>query len=250
MLENEWNTETRMTRGLSTVFFDAGDTLFRLKSPLHVLYGGVINEVVGDRFAEEEVHDAMRMTGERLPLVLEGHFRYSDPWFERYIEILLDHLNCPRPWKGIREGLFRLFDDPGTFRVFPDVRPCLRAIQDLGLKTAVVSNWGYRLPRLLDRLGLADAFGAILASADVESEKPDGRIFQRALEAVEADPLEAIHVGDDTINDVEGARTAGLRSVLLDRDALHPDRRDRISSLEDLPGYIQNHHEDDRLQKI
>jgi putative hydrolase of the HAD superfamily len=58
-----------------------------------------------------------------------------------------------------------------------------------------------------------------VASAEIGAAKPDRAIFERALELAGADAREAWHVGDSADADVAGALAAGLRPVLLVRDA-------------------------------
>jgi len=228
-----------MPESLITVFFDVGDTLIRIRAPLYSLYTRVINRHKNNGFHEDEVRAAMRGIADRFPLMLDGHFRYSDGWFEQYIFVLLEKIECPHPWDGLRQGLFDLFDDPETFEVFSDVTPCLKAIHNLGLRTAVISNWGYRLSRLLERLLPESGFQTVISSAEVEREKPDPGIFHLALSRMGNEPDRCIHVGDSLENDVEGAVSAGLYSVLLDRPGAHLDVVNRISSLEDLPSYLE-----------
>ena len=223
-----------MPHSLEAVFFDVGDTLIHPRAPLHELYTEVINRAGNQAFDPGRVRRVMEEVGRTLPMEVNGHFRYSDGWFEVYIHGLLKRLECPEPWNGIVKALLDLFDDPDTFRVFPDAHPCLESIRRQGIKTAVVSNWGYRLPRLLERLGLAESFHSILASADVQSEKPEEGIFREALARTGSDPQRALHVGDDAKNDLEGARRAGLRALLLDRKGVHPDGRERIRSLQEV----------------
>lgn len=227
-----------MAPKVEAVFFDAGDTLIHPRAPLHELYAEVINREGDTAFDVEVVRRIMEGLGRELPRVLHGHFRYSDEWFKVYIRALLERLEFTGPRKGVTEGLFALFDEPSTFHVFPDAWPCLEALRKQGLKTAVISNWGFRLPRLLARLGLGDAFQAIVASADVRSEKPEPRIFQEALTRTATEPSLALHVGDDERNDLEGARGAGLQALLLDRWGTHANGDEKITSLPEVAAYI------------
>jgi putative hydrolase of the HAD superfamily len=48
-------------------------------------------------------------------------------------------------------------------------------------------------------------------------EKPDPRIFRRALERLGAEPSEALHVGDSPEHDLAGARAVGIAALLVDR---------------------------------
>jgi FMN phosphatase YigB (HAD superfamily) len=45
-------------------------------------------------------------------------------------------------------------------------------------------------------------------------------------------------VGDSYEDDIEGARSLGMRAFLLDRDDLHPDEDDRIDTLLALPAAL------------
>lgn len=107
------------------------------------------------------------------------------------------------------------------FRLFPDVLPALDALAAAGVRLAVVSNWDCTLGCVLAGLGVADRFGAIAASAVVGASKPDPAIFRAALAAIGVAPEKALHCGDLADRDVEGARRAGVRAVLLDRAGAH-----------------------------
>ena len=50
------------------------------------------------------------------------------------------------------------------------------------MRLVCVSNWDCDLPAVLTRVGLADRFDAVVASAVAGSRKPDPAIFERALE--------------------------------------------------------------------
>jgi len=95
----------------------------------------------------------------------------------------------------------------------------------------IVSNWDSHLPVLLERLGLASRFDAVLVSAIEETGKPEPQIFQRACRRLSVEPGEALHVGDSPREDYEAARAAGLQALLLDRSGRHVGAADRIETL-------------------
>jgi FMN phosphatase YigB (HAD superfamily) len=70
--------------------------------------------------------------------------------------------------------------------------------------------------------------------------KPSSGLYREALARAGARPHEAVHVGDSYVNDILGARAAGIAGVLLDRDRLHNDPLDcpRIASLVELPDLL------------
>jgi HAD superfamily hydrolase (TIGR01509 family) len=104
-----------------------------------------------------------------------------------------------------------------------DVGPALAALRERGLKLTIVSNSNGKLRVLFDRLALAGCVDCLLDSHDEGVEKPDPRFFEIALARSSARRESTIHVGDLYHVDVEGARAAGLRGVLLDEAGLYPD---------------------------
>jgi len=93
----------------------------------------------------------------------------------------------------------------------------LDALRERGLKTAVVANaWpepGRVLRRDLADFGLAERLDAAVFSTDLGVRKPDPRIFLHALETLGVDPLDALHVGDRLVEDVQGAAEVGMTTV-------------------------------------
>lgn len=104
------------------------------------------------------------------------------------------------------------------FRAFPDAPPALAELRDLGLRLVCVSNWDCSLPDVLARCGLAESLDGVVASAVAGARKPDPAIFAAALEVAGCEAREALHVGDTEAEDVEGARAAGIRALLIGRD--------------------------------
>jgi putative hydrolase of the HAD superfamily len=105
----------------------------------------------------------------------------------------------------------------------PYVRETLEELARRGYVLGVVSNTDGRLKGLLDETGLAGHFRCIIDSAVVGVEKPDPAIFERALEDLGMTPSACAYVGDIYAVDIEGARRAGIRGVLLDPLHLHEE---------------------------
>jgi len=57
----------------------------------------------------------------------------------------------------------------------------------------------------------------LLTSEAAGLGKPDPRIFVQAATRLNVPPDRCVHVGDDWMRDVEGARGAGFEAVWLDR---------------------------------
>lgn len=100
----------------------------------------------------------------------------------------------------------------------------LEALCTQGYTLAVVSNTmrtpGATLRRLLERYRLLGCFKHTTFSDEVGIRKPDPEIFRLTLRAVGGEVERAVHVGDDQILDVEGARAAGMRVILVTNASL------------------------------
>jgi putative hydrolase of the HAD superfamily len=81
-----------------------------------------------------------------------------------------------------------------------------------------VSNWDVSLHDVLAELDWTARFDVVVTSAELGVAKPDPRLFLVALDALGVAPAGAVHVGDDLEADVAGARAAGVRPVLIDRE--------------------------------
>ncbi len=69
----------------------------------------------------------------------------------------------------------------------------------------------------IERFGLARFFDVIVVEGEAGFGKPDRRVFERALGALEVDPSRALMAGDNYECDVLGALRAGVHAVWIDR---------------------------------
>jgi putative hydrolase of the HAD superfamily len=124
------------------------------------------------------------------------------------------------------------------FHAYADAEPALLELRSRGLAIVVVSNWDHSLHERLTETGLAPLVDGAVASAELGHAKPDGAIFEHALELAGVGPDEALHAGDSPREDIEGALAAGLRAVLVARDGRPAEASvPVISSLAELPPY-------------
>jgi putative hydrolase of the HAD superfamily len=99
-------------------------------------------------------------------------------------------------------------------RLFPDARPTLDELRDRGKKIGIITNGPTHWQQgKLDALGIASLFDTILISENEGIQKPDPRIFARALERCGVRASESIFVGDHPAADIAGAQAAGLMPV-------------------------------------
>lgn len=101
----------------------------------------------------------------------------------------------------------------------PDVRPLFTALRERGIRIGVLSNtlWPRtEHDRVFRRDGVADLIDAAVYTSEIEWTKPHPSAFRAALDAVGvADPRRCVFVGDRLWDDIHGARSVGMRAVLV-----------------------------------
>jgi len=202
---------------LKAVFLDLGNTLLVERRSRAELYCEEARGF-GLEVSPARMRDCMARARDGLPLSIGKAFRYSDAWFQAFQRrIFVEELGLdPSHFEDLSERLFARFEDPDSFVLYPDARSVLAELRERGLVLGLISNWSSRLTRLLDALGLREAFDFVLGSADVGLEKPDPALFHRALARARAAAEACLHAGDDLACDVHGAQGAGIPAVLVD----------------------------------
>ena len=233
---------------INAVFFDLYGTLagfdpsrYQIQSTACTEFGirvtpeGVLNGyALADAYMAEE--NAVRPLRERDP-------DSRDQFFAEYESLVLrgDHVEVTsdealKIWRRVRQVPYQLTR-------FDDVLPVLDLLKSQGLTLALLSNMNRDGDELAESLGLTPYLDFSVTSVEVGAEKPHPPIFMAALDKAGVSPKDVIHVGDQPISDVEGARGVGINAVLLDRDGNHPDFQDcpRIESLMEIPGLLASY---------
>ncbi|MFC5651316.1 HAD family hydrolase [Paenibacillus solisilvae] len=92
----------------------------------------------------------------------------------------------------------------------------LMALRSQGIKLGLITNGSVHTQNAkLDQAQLRDFFDVIVVSDEVQIKKPDQRIFELALERLGAAAARTWYVGDHPVNDIKGARDAGLSAIWL-----------------------------------
>jgi phosphoglycolate phosphatase len=148
---------------------------------------------------------------------------------------------------SVREAFEARYDEIccGESRVLDDVEPTLQALDRLGVPMAVCTNKPTVFSRkILDHLGLAPHFRAIVGPDVAGARKPSAQHVLRTLQEAGCDAEAALLVGDMPI-DVEAARNSGIDVAVVATGSSsyeqlansHPDHMlQRFSDLLDLVG--------------
>jgi putative hydrolase of the HAD superfamily len=214
------------------VLLDALGTLVRLEPPVPALRAELRR--VGIE-ADEET--AARAIGAEIAYYLEHHMEGSDrESLEGLRDRCADELAAVLGVEGARVRGPMLASL--RFTPFPDVPPALRLLRERGARLVIASNWDCSLPEWMEEAGLLELLDGAASSAVAGEPKPGPAVFRRALEIAGVPAGEAVHVGDSLEGDVEGARAAGIRAILVVRDGERPAGVESIRSLAELPSLL------------
>jgi putative hydrolase of the HAD superfamily len=124
--------------------------------------------------------------------------------------------------------------------LFDDALPAINLLKNRGMILGIISNLSRRLDGQCEELGLTPLIDFALTSFEVGAEKPHPPMFLTALERAGLSASEVVHVGDQYHSDVIGARGAGIKPLLLDRNGFWEGIKDciRIRSLEEIANHL------------
>lgn len=140
----------------------------------------------------------------------------------------------------IPQILMKVMQTGLKLKLYDDVLPSLKLLKERNLILGLISNVDKDTFTICSELGLEHYLDFCVTSFEVGNDKPHPGIFLAALEKAQAEPQEAIHVGDQYDIDVMGARGVGMIAILLDRMDSFASISDcpRIHSLKEIVDYL------------
>lgn len=112
-------------------------------------------------------------------------------------------------------------------KLFPGTLKVLKDLKKRGLKIAIVTDLTTHIQlRKVHKLGLTPYVDILVTSEEAGSEKPHAMMFLLALNKLDISPHEAVMVGDNTINDIEGANAVRLDTVLIKNGTLAKEAKE------------------------
>ena len=213
-----------MTGPIHAVTFDVGGTLIEPWPSVGAVYAAVAAE-----------HGFLNLRPEILNRQFAAawrskkHFDHSQTAWRKLVDAAFAGL---LPSATFFPALYERFGRASAWKIFDDVVPCLERLKQRGLKIGIISNWDERLRPLLQELDLASWFDRIVISCELGCHKPSRLIFERAAELLAVPAGSMLHVGDNAEEESDGACSAGMRALLINRYGQH--RQNAITSLQEL----------------
>jgi HAD superfamily hydrolase (TIGR01549 family) len=236
-----------MPQHIKGILFDFGGTLFDYYPSNSEIWA-----IIAKRLGVDITPDDPRIR-EGLRKQSQGFEKLNLPFSELSSDEIYS-LNCHVlnalgiKTEGTKETItaeFTAREQGKLFTMYPDVPETLRKIKELDVKIGLLSNVGQRMALIrrliLEENGILQYFDTIILSVEVGALKPSKEIFDIALREIGIKtPAKVMHVGDSLIEDVRGARNAGLIPVLFDPLELYSTENViKIKALSDILQYLK-----------
>ena len=192
---------------IKAVIFDLDHTLFDRHGTLKSLVPRLREEFqVNTKMTDDEIGD--------IWCYADDHFVYIG-WEHIHAYLIKMGVFSRAPeYKDYSAFIYKHFEKNAV--AFPETVPMLNELRAKGYKTGLITNgYPYLQYAKVDMLGLRECFDEIMVTGDYGIHKPDRGIFDIMREKLSLSPEEMVYVGDNPINDIEGARGAGWKTVWM-----------------------------------
>jgi putative hydrolase of the HAD superfamily len=210
---------------IKAVFFDAAGTLFETREAVGETYAGIACGY-GVHTSAETVDVAFRRAFRAASPLAFGPGRAAGElrrlereWWRGLVAQTFKGLGEFSDFDSYFNSLFEFFSDPAHWAADPEAIRVLRALREQSFVLGVISNFDYRLYRIVEGLGLSPWLDSITISSEAGYAKPSAGLFHAALEKHRMAPTESLHVGDSEHLDIAGASAAGLAAALINRES-------------------------------
>jgi len=217
---------------LKAVFFDADDTLFRIKGGVGAAYAGILHRhglVVAPEELEKVIWRVFQeWNGEYLNSSQQyraDHKRDFEWWMEFCKRIVAHYGETPRP-DELYDELYYFFERAESRELNHAVTDLISHFRDLGYKTGVLTNNDKRIYKLVEELNIDHNFDYILCASDVGYRKPSPHSFEGARKKVGFQSDQMLYIGDNLHDDIYGATKAGWHAAWYNPEQKEPHLED------------------------
>lgn len=116
------------------------------------------------------------------------------------------------------DDLWEHFAQPVNWRLFDDVAPTLRWLEERGVACCIASNFDSRLRQVWAGLcGTESLQQGMVISSEVGARKPGRAFYGAVIKHLGYNVESILFLGDDWVNDVQVPAELGFETILLDR---------------------------------
>lgn len=226
-----------MTDAPRTVLFDIGGVIVDLAS-IRAGYAEFVGELAATHGLDDDAFERWKSTlGDHFRGREGDRYRLARVGYRKATASLFDG-DPPEGWESELEAAVE-----AALRPEDGALGTIEALSEAGVGLAVVSDIDTpEAERMLGALGVRSRFEHVTTSEAIGFTKPDERMFRDALAAMDADPSEALMIGDRYDHDVVGAAALGIETVGYGPDAHGPETDHEIDGLREVLGIVGVDH--------
>ena len=215
----------RVSVGISTILFDAGDILYSKPRRKAVIAKFLTDRGYKPPIANDPVERAMRLKAHAGKISVQN-----------FMEWLMQHYGVSDP-QTIQEGISMLKSQQSDVIFFEGVGETLHELKRRGFKLGVVTNT-FNPPseknNWFKTIGIDGIWDSYADSCELGIVKPAPEIYLAALNPLNVAPEDALFVGHAQI-EIDGAKSIGMTTVRFNPD---PDCNISDHSIEYFPDLL------------
>lgn len=221
---------------VKAVLFDLGGTLTKTADIPEIIKR--ILEIYGVEVSSDHILEAHRANESEFDVV-EGQLELGQHFWVKWNRGILGKLGIHENREFLARKIDELWWDYADLEAHPDVMETLTQLKARGVKTAVVTNaLKSDYQKILGKLKLTSYFDVVVGMDTCNTGKPNREMFLYALNKLRIRPREALFIGDSIEYDYEGAKGAGLRPFIIDREGKAPANVNTVRSLTDVLSFL------------
>ncbi len=216
---------------IKAIIFDFDHTLYDRDATYDKMFLPLMDELadyIDDTVPKEELLRRLKQADK------DGHIRAWPTVYEKNVESGVFRV----------EPTFEVFlrairrHHPSAIVLWDDTVSTLVALREGGYKLGILTNGGIKAQQdKLSHTSIVPYFDAVIIAEMLPHGKPHATAFYAICEKLGVLPSEAAYVGDHPLNDIEGAKKAGLTAIWIPY-APYPD------------GYLKPDHTINRLGEL
>jgi putative hydrolase of the HAD superfamily len=188
-----------------------------------------ISENYGIKVSTDEIREAHKDV--EISDAIEGMVTSGQEFWVKWNSEVLKRVGIQENREFLAKKIDELWEY-ADLEVYPDVMETLTQLKAKGVKTGVITNGLKRdYEKILDKLRLTDFFDVVVGIDTLNKAKPDKEIFLHAVDMLDVCPEQVVFIGDSVKYDYEGAKHAGLKPLLIDREGKASEDVEKIRSL-------------------
>ncbi len=202
-----------MSKTIKVLSFDLDDTLWpcypTIKHAEKLLYQWLSENqpVITQQYSAEQLREKRKLLLREQPEIAHNLSLLRIKSFEQ----LAKELSLTDDWFETAFNIF--YEARQKITLFNDVQPVLDQLKnDYQLVSLTNGNAD------ADKTGIAHWFDYSLNSIGVGKLKSEPEMYQQIHTLINIEPHEMVHIGDDPVNDIVGAKSAGCYAIWLNRE--------------------------------